>query len=312
MIGNLLTISKRVLLFIATNLIIILTLQVVLGAVSAYFGIEIQGFTLLLIMYSVLGMGGALVSLWMSKWVAIRTMRVQVVSEKNDNTEIRSLVQKVHHLSIKAGLPKKPTVGIYNNPEINAFATGPSKKNSLVAVSSGLLQKMNAEEVEGVLAHEVSHIANGDMVTMTLVQGVVNVMVHLIAHLIASVVEGMISRNRHNFFLHWMLRSLFATLLYIPGSMLVCYFSRWREYRADYGGAQLAGRQKMILALQALAKFIQPQQPAMAQSNTDEQTKYNYLKISNNKKSRSTWVSLFSTHPPLENRIQRLQKHLIT
>ncbi len=307
MIGSFITISKRVFFFLAVNFVIIITLSFVLSMGMQYFGIKLEGFNFLLILYSIIGMGGALFSLWSSKWQAIKFMGVRIVSEQENNSDIRTMVQRVHHLARKAGLPKMPEVGVYDNQEVNAFATGPSKKNSLVAVSTGLLKHMNETEVEGVLAHEISHIANGDMVTMTLIQGVVNVLVYLIAHLIASIVSSAMSRGRSNFFLHWMLRSLFVSLLYIPASMIVCFFSRWREYRADHGGASLAGRAKMIAALQSLAQISQHGVPQQEK----QKSQYNYLKINSTKQQVSWWIRLFATHPPIQSRIKRLQRTII-
>lgn len=301
------TVSKRVFFFLIVNLVIIITLNFVLAIGMQYFGIKIEGFQYLLVLYSIIGVGGALFSLWTSKWQAIKFMGVRIVSERESDPGTRAMVQRVHHLSRKAGLPKMPEVGIYNNQEVNAFATGPSKKNSLVAVSTGLLNHMNETEVEGVLAHEISHINNGDMVTMTLIQGVVNVMVYLIAHLIASFVSSAISRDRNNFFLHWILRDLFAALLYIPASMVVCFFSRWREYRADHGGASLAGRGKMIAALQSLAQI----NPNNFSQQEQQKSQFNYLKINNAKQQVSIWIRLFATHPPIQSRIKRLQSTII-
>ena len=314
MTGSFWTLTKRMFLFIAVNILIVITVGLGIQVLFHYLGIQITEFNFYLVFYSIIGMGGAFVSLWLSKWQAVRLMGVQIISPQESNPAKRELVHTVHHLARKAGLPKEPEVGIYNSPEVNAFATGPSKKKSLVAVSSGLLQQMNDEETHGVLAHEVSHIANGDMVTMTLVQGVVNVMVHLIAHLMASMVSSAISRDRRNFFLELMIRYVFITILYIPGSMLVCAFSRWREYRADHGGAKLAGRQKMILALERLKNIAEAAAahpaPSMPAHNSRQHAEYNYLKI-NNQSQTSMMTRLFSTHPPITQRIKRLQRRVV-
>ena len=293
--------SKRILFFFGTNFLVVSSLFLVASFLMDRFQIEVEGFTFYLIFYTLIGMGGALISLWSSKWMAIRGMGIQIISENSSNSMERDLVQKVNHLSVKAGLPVKPTVGIYKSNEVNAFATGPSKKNSLVAVSTGLLNHMNEHETEGVLAHEVAHIANGDMVTMSLIQGVVNVMVFLIADLLAQIVVKKILNRGRNWFIEYMIRQVFVTLLYIPGSMLVCFFSRWREYRADHGGARFAGRDKMISALRSLSQITQ-----MRSHNKKE---YSYLMI-NNKSSKSLMRRLFSTHPPIEDRIKRLQSSL--
>ncbi len=292
--------GKRILFFLATNFLVVSTLFFIGSFLMNYFQVEIEGFTFLLIFYTIIGMSGALVSLWMSKWQAIQFMGVKLISENSSNPMERDLVQKVHHLSAKAGLTVKPEVGIYESADVNAFATGPSKKKSLVAVSTGLLNHMNEHETEGVLAHEVAHIANGDMVTMSLVQGMVNVMVYLIAHLLAQVVVNTLlkGQGRRSWFVEYMIRQVFASILFIPGSMLVCLFSRYREYRADYGGARFAGRDKMVAALHSLSK--------MTQAQTQKKSEYSYLMISN-PSSRSLLVRLFSTHPPLPDRIKRLQ-----
>ena len=294
--------SKRTFFFIGTNILVTSTLFFVGSFLMAHFEIELEGFSIYVILYSIIGMGGSFVSLWMSKWLAIRSMKIQMVSERTSDPKLRDLVQKVHHLSSKAGLTVKPAVGIYESAEVNAFATGPSKKNSLVAVSTGLLNHMNEHEIEGVLAHEVAHIANGDMVTMSLIQGVVNVMVYLIAHLLAQVVTSYILRDRRNWFIEYMVRQVFASLLYIPGSMLVCFFSRWREFRADKGGADFAGRDKMLSALQSLSQITQ--------MHSQKKSEYNYLMI-NNASKQSLMLRLFSTHPPIEARMRRLQRGVL-
>jgi heat shock protein HtpX len=290
--------GKRIFFFLATNFLVVSTLFLIGSFLMNHFQVEFRGFTPLLIFYTFIGMTGALISLWTSKWQAIQFLKVKLIRENDSDSVSRDIVQKVHHLAAKAGLSKMPEVGIYESNEINAFATGPGKKNSLVAVSTGLLHHMNEHEMEGVLAHEVAHIANGDMVTMSLIQGVVNVMVFLIAHLLAKVVSNVIFKERQGWFVEYMIRQAFATLLYIPGSMLVCFFSRYREYRADYGGARFAGRDKMISALQSLSK--------VNLASSQKKQEYSYLMI-NNPSAKSLFVRLFSTHPPLTNRIKRLQ-----
>ena len=297
--------AKRTFFFLATNFIITATLFIVANFVMNYFQIEIQSLNFYIIFYSIIGMGGAFISLWMSKGVAIRAMGVKLIDNKQPiSQEYLHLVEKVHFLANKAGLPAKPDVGIYDSPDVNAFATGPSKKNSLVAVSTGLLQHMNAEEMEGVLAHEVAHIANGDMVTMCLIQGIVNTMVYIIADILTNMILAAM-KIRRSFFLYIAIRQVVASLLYIPGSMLVCFFSRWREFRADYGGAKFAGKGKMTAALRSLAQISQ-NNAMLARQESKQSTKYNYLKISNHKKP-SLISLLFSTHPPIEKRIRRLQ-----
>ena len=295
---------KRTFFFFAVNFLITGALIVAAQIAMQYFGIEVQGFTAIVIFYSLLGMGGSFIGLWMSKKTAIRAMGVQIIDEKHSSARDREMVQKVHHLARRAGLSVMPEVGIYNSPEVNAFATGPSKKNSLVAVSTGLLNHMNDTETEGVLAHEVAHIANGDMVTMTLIQGIVNTMVYLLAYILASLFTQTVMRGRRSWFMEMMIRQMFAALLFIPASMIVCFFSRWREFRADSGGAEFAGRAKMRSALQSLKNLTQNEAMAGLQTSK-EQAQYNYLKI-NNLNSPSLLAKLFSTHPPIEERIRRL------
>ncbi len=290
---------KRIFFFLATNVLIVATLFFISSFLIDYFQIETnESILFYLIVYTLIGMSGALISLWTSKWLARKFMKVKIIPANSSDPKLRDIVQKVHYLSNKAGLPVKPDVGIYKSSSINAFATGPSKRNSLVAVSSGLLNHMNEQETEGVLAHEVAHIANGDMVTMCLITGVVNVMVYLIAHLLARMVISTVLKGREDWFIEFIIRQVFATLLYIPGSMLVCFFSRWREYRADEGGARFAGRDKMISALQSLSQI--------SQIKTQQTRQNSYLMI-NNKSSKSLWRRLFSTHPPIEDRIKRIQ-----
>ena len=292
--------SKRIFFFLATNFLIVMALAFVANVAIAYFGIQVQGLLFYLILYSIIGMGASFASLWMSKWQAMKAMGVQLVSNKDPH--YKDLVEKVHYLSKKAGLPTMPEVGVYESSEVNAFATGPSKSNSLVAVSTGLLNAMDAPAVEGVLGHEVAHIANGDMVTMSLIQGLVNVMVYMIAHILAQLVVNHFLRGRRSWFIEYMIRSVFATLLFIPGSMLTCFFSRWREYRADQGGALFAGREKMLSALQALSQIHHPRA---------QKTDYSYLMI-NNTSSPSLARRLFSTHPPIQDRIRRLKRPHLT
>lgn len=251
------------------------------------------------------GMGGAFISLFMSKYLAKTGMGVQIIHPQQSSSQEREILNMVHSLSRKAGLSKMPEVGIYNSPDINAFATGPSRNNSLVAVSTGLLNSMNRDQVEGVLGHEVAHIANGDMVTMTLLQGVINAFVLFFARIVANVVANQLSNDDRgpNYFVYFAIYMFFQAVFGFLGMLVVGYFSRLREFRADRGGAEYAGRHKMIAALQALQ-----QQPAFAQrpGKKNEKDSFASLKISNGKKP--SLMSLISTHPPLNRRIERLQR----
>ncbi len=289
--------SKRILFFVLTNLAIILTLSIVMSLLGIG-GYTLPGggldYTGLMVFCLIWGMGGSFISLQMSRWIAKRATGVHLVDGRTGRRELDWLYRTVERLTKKADLPM-PEVGIYNSAEVNAFATGPSKARSLVAVSSGLLNKMTPDEVEGVLAHEVAHIANGDMVTMTLIQGVVNTFVIFFAKIAAFAVrQAMDSRSS------WMVSFVVEIVLYIVlgflGAIITGWFSRQREFRADHGGAQLAGRDRMIGALKRLAgtqDLIDTHQEALAT-----------LKISD----KRAWVALFSTHPPLERRIEALER----
>lgn len=290
---------KRIGLFIFVNVLIMATVSVVWSLISAYFGVT--GYMPYLIVFSgVAGFGGAFVSLLISKWVAKSMYGVQMIDPRTSDPRLRNLVERVHGMARAAHLPKMPEVGIYESPDVNAFATGPSKSNSLVAVSTGLLQRMNEREVDGVLAHEVSHIANGDMVTMTLIQGIVNTFAlffsRILAHVAASQVE---ERNRPLVtFVCTILGDILFTLL---GSIVVAYFSRAREFRADAGGARLSSRENMVGALRKLqAVYESPL------AHYDQEDGLATLKISH--RQRGGLASLFLTHPPLEVRIQALER----
>jgi heat shock protein HtpX len=281
---------KRILLFVATNLAIMVTLSIVLSllGIDGYGGIQGQ-----MLFALVWGMGGAFISLQMSRFVAKQAMGVQLVDGRTGHADADWLYATVRQLTDRAGLPM-PEVGIYESPEVNAFATGPSKNRSLVAVSSGLLRTMQRDEVEGVLAHEVAHIGNGDMVTMTLIQGVVNAFVIFFARVIASLLRNAVD-ERMSGAVYFMTVIVLQLVLGLLGSVVVAWFSRAREFRADAGAATLAGRGKMIAALQRLqqnAKMIETDHPALAT-----------MKIS----GARSWMALLSTHPPLESRIAALQ-----
>jgi heat shock protein HtpX len=294
---------KRIFLFLAVNVLVMLTLSVVLKVlgVQPYLSSRGMNYQALLAFCLVWGMGGAFISLAISRMMAKFAMGVKVIDESNRSPELQDLVQRVHRLAREAGLPKMPEVGVYESNEINAFATGPTKSRSLVAVSSGLLRRMNRAEADGVLGHEIAHIANGDMVTMTLIQGVVNAFAMFLARAIAfAVAQAGNSRDDERSSLnsgtYYIVQFILEIVFMILGSLVVAWFSRWREFRADRGGANLAGRDKMIAALEALRRnyeMVDPQaQPAVAT-----------LKIS----SRGSGIfKLFSTHPPLEERIARL------
>ena len=288
---------KRILLFLATNLAVMITLSIVLSllGVTGYITPSGLDYSALMVFSLIWGMGGAFISLQMSRFMAKMAMSVQLVDGTSGQPELDWLHQTVGHLSRKAGLPM-PEVGIYDSPEVNAFATGPSKSRSLVAVSTGLLRSMRREEVEGVLAHEVAHIANGDMVTLTLIQGVVNAFVLFFSRIIANLVRQMVDEKISSL-VFFVTTIVFDIAFGILGSMVVAWFSRAREFRADAGGAQLAGKANMIGALQRLMQnkdMVDTAQPQLAA-----------MKISG---AQSGFMALISTHPPLETRIAALQR----
>lgn len=291
---------KRVLLFLATNLLVIATISIItsLLGLNTYLTAHGLDYQKLAIFCAIWGSGGAFISLLMSKFIAKMAMGVTIIDPKSATREEQFLLTIVRNLSKKAGLRTMPEVGIYNSPELNAFATGPTKSNSLVAVSSGLLMGMNQEEIEGVLGHEISHIANGDMVTMTLVQGVVNAFALFLSRIIAYAISiGLRGEERDgdiSYVTYSLLTLVFDVLFTLLGSLLVAAYSRWREYRADTGGAKLAGRMNMISALKRLQKGVDIED--------NRAPSLQALKISH----RHSWFELFSTHPPLEKRIARL------
>lgn len=294
---------KRIALFAITNILVLVTISIVINLLGlkpymTAYGINYES---LMVFCAIWGMGGAFISLLMSKKMAKWMMGVQIVDPNTRDPNLRELVMTVHRLSQAAHLPKMPEVGIYDSPEVNAFATGPTKSNSLVAVSTGLLSRMRKNEVEGVLGHEVAHIANGDMVTMTLIQGVVNAFVMFFARVLAYAISNFMRSDEDNgpsYGVQMLLTIVFDIMFSILGSMVVAAFSRWREFRADRGSAQLAGREKMIAALEALggaSRLVDNEQKAFAS-----------LKI-NGGEPRGL-MSLFMTHPSLSARIERLKK----
>jgi len=296
--------GKRILLFIAVNALVLVTISLILNLLDVQPYLTQQGidYNSLMIFCLIWGMAGAFISLALSRVMAKWMMGVQVIDPNAASGDERALLEMVHKLAKNAGLGTMPEVGIYNSPEVNAFATGPTRARSLVAVSSGLLRRMNSDEVDAVLAHEIAHVANGDMVTMTLLQGVVNAFVMFFARVLAYVVMRM-GRQRDEGvsgspFMYSMLVFVFEILFMILGMIVIATYSRFREFRADAGGARLVGRDKMVQALKALDRTIQIQDP-----KTDVPA-FQAFKISNTK----PFLKLFASHPPLEERIERLQR----
>lgn len=237
---------KRIVLFLATNLAIMLVLGIVLSVLQSYLGLSRNSMGGLLLLAFVFGMGGSVISLMLSKWMALRTTGAQVIEQPRTQVETW-LLETVKRQAQAAGIGM-PDVAIYDSPDINAFATGMKRDSALVAVSSGLLHNMSREEAEAVLGHEVSHIANGDMVTLTLIQGVVNTFVIFLARVVAQFIGD---RDR-GAFAYMMTVFVLEMVFGIVASTIVAWFSRQREFRADIGGAKLAGKEKMIAALERL------------------------------------------------------------
>lgn len=290
---------KRVFLFLITNLAIVFVLAValqVLGLEWLLFQYGIDFWPLLAFSF-IFGMGGAFISLRISKWTAKRWMGLAVIDEPRNNTEIW-LVNTVQNYARAANIAM-PEVAIYDSPEPNAFATGPSRNNSLVAVSTGLLRAMKPEQASAVLGHEVSHVANGDMVTLTLIQGVLNTFVIFLSRVIGYVVDRALHRDGEGGYGMGYFVTVIVTqlLLGILASMVVSWYSRRREYRADAGGAYLAGRANMIGALEALQRSVEPE-------HMPEQLEA--MGISGVRKGGLR--RLFASHPPIEDRIAALRE----
>ncbi|RXZ76707.1 protease HtpX [Paenibacillaceae bacterium] len=290
---------KRIMLFLLTNILVITTISIIFSVFgignyrTAAGGID---FVQLLIFSAVIGFTGSLISLAMSRWMAKRAMGVRVLKPGSQMTgREQALVDIVHRIARTAGMTHMPEVGIYDSPEVNAFATGPSKRSSLVALSTGLLERMDQDAIEGVIAHEIAHITNGDMVTMTLLQGVVNTFVVFLSRIAAFIVSNLVKREELTQIVHFVCVIVFQIVFSILGSIVVMAFSRYREYHADAGGAAFAGRDKMVHALQSLKQ--------MKDMVDTSQSSLATLKISN----RPKMMSLFSSHPDLDDRINRLQ-----
>ena len=290
---------KRVFLFLITNLAILLVLAValrVLGLDWLLFQYGIDFWPLLAFSF-IFGMGGAFISLAISKWTAKRWMGLTVIDEPRNNTEIW-LVNTVQNYARAANIAM-PEVAIYDSPEPNAFATGPSRNNSLVAVSTGLLRAMKPDQAAAVLGHEVSHVANGDMVTLTLLQGVLNTFVIFLSRVIGYAVDRALHRDGEGGYgIGYFVTVIVAQILLgILASMVVYWYSRRREYRADAGGAYLAGRANMIGALEALQRSVEPEHmPEQLEAMGIAGVRKGGLRM------------LFASHPPMEDRIAALRE----
>ncbi|WP_317383435.1 protease HtpX [Anaerobiospirillum succiniciproducens] len=292
----------RVLLFILMQAAVLVVVGVVGSILMSLLGIRLSpgNYAGLFVMCAIFGSVGSIVSLFMSKSMCKRAYGVEVITQPRNNAEA-FLLKEVSSMAQRAGIAM-PEVGIYYSAEPNAFATGASKDAALVAVSSGLLNNMNADEVRGVLGHEISHISNGDMVTMTLLQGVLNTFVYFFSYIIAQALSGFLNRSSDenssgggNFFVFYMVNSLLQMLFGILATMISMWFSRYREYRADAGSADLEGTDRMISALQALQR--------MKDLNVQKEGQFSALCINGG----VSVSELFMSHPPLEKRIAALR-----
>jgi heat shock protein HtpX len=289
---------KRILLFLFTNLAIILILSIVLRVLGVDRILDEQGIALdltsLLVFAAVFGFGGAFVSLALSKWTAKRLTGAQVIAAPRNQAEAW-LVSTVKRQANRAGI-RMPEVAVYPAPDINAFATGMRRNNSLVAVSAGLLRALSRDEVEGVLGHEISHVANGDMVTLALIQGVVNTFVIFLSRVVGHFVDRVVFRTQRGHGPAFLVTTLLAQLVFgVLATIIVMWFSRQREFRADAGSAALEGREKMIAALKRLQKEVTPQ------PLPDQMAAFGISGFSG-----SGIRKLFMTHPALEERIEAL------
>ncbi len=287
----------RIFLFLATNAAILVVISIVFNIFGLESTLDAQGVNLnlpaLLLMSAIIGVSGSVISLAMSKTMAKRGMGVHIIEHPQNRTE-KWLLDLVAKQAQQAGIGM-PEVGIFQTPDLNAFATGMNKNNALVAVSTGLLQSMNQDEVEAVVGHEISHVANGDMVTMALMQGVVNTFVYFFATVIGHVVDRAVFKTERGYGpAYYVTQIVMQIVLSILASMLVMWFSRYREFRADAGGANLAGRNKMVSALRALQRAHEPQElPGQLAA----------FGINGGGVQK-----LFMSHPPLDERIAALQK----
>lgn len=297
---------KRFFLFGLVNILIIFTISILTSVFGLQPYLAEGGLNLvsLAVFCLIWGMGGALISLALSRIMAKMMMGVKLVSQTD--AQYGQLVQRVYGLARAAGLTTMPEVGVYESPELNAFATGPTKNRALVAVSTGLLQRMDQDAVDGVLGHEITHISNGDMVTMTLIQGIINAFVMFLARIIAFAVSALLRGNSRSegggveYLVRFGITIVLEIVFNLLGMIVIGYFSRQREFKADAGGAKLAGRQKMINALESL-------KAAYERGITDEAQPKSLatLKISG---KAGGLMALMSTHPPLDVRIEALRK----
>jgi heat shock protein HtpX len=293
--------SKRISLFVIVNFLIIFSVSLIFNFLQAHHifpslkNIKVSHLAILCLVW---GFSGSFLSLLFSRIIAKKSMGIQIIDPNTYDPDLKALLETVYEIAEKAKIKKMPQVGIYPSDEINAFATGPSKNKALVAISSGLLHQMPIKGIYGVLGHEMAHVANGDMVTMTLIQGIVNSFVLFLPRLIASVLMDD-NRSGFRFLIRYFITIGLEIIFGILGSIVVCYFSRRREFRADAAGAALCGKDNMVAALESLLG------QAMVPHVTAEPTGLAALKISG--VNKGLLASLFATHPPIKTRIRRLR-----
>ena len=297
---------KRISLFLLVNFLVVISVSVILNLFHVQpflrsYGLDMRS---LLIFCLAWGMGGAFVSLALSRMTAKWMLGVQLVDSSCSHPTYQKIYHLVERLSMQAGLTTTPQVGIFHSPTPNAFATGPTKNKSLVAVSTGLIEKMTLPELEAIIGHEITHITNGDMVTMTLLQGIINAFVMFLARVLAFALSSVSkdskeSRSSFSYGSYYLMVFLFEMVFMVLGSLIVCAYSRRREYRADLGGARLSSFNHMISALKSLDKAItyekEPKAPALEAFMIKPMKK-------------SVLSKLFSTHPSIEERCERLKK----
>ena len=305
------TMLKRIFIFVLINFLIVLTISTLLqvfhvGPYLTAYGLDMKTLAIFCLIW---GMAGAFISLMLSKKLAKWTMGVKIIDDSTANPDHIMIKRMVEQLSQKAGLPDIPEVGIFNHPSPNAFATGPSKRRSLVAVSTGLLENLTKEEIEAVIGHEITHIANGDMVTMTLLQGVVNAFVMFLARILAYVIStagssrnsNQSGRDSFSYGTYMVCTFLFEIVFMILGSMVVAYFSRRREFKADKGSSDLLGKEPMINALKKLQTI-----DLRGRKLTKTPESISALLIAAPPK-RAKFIELFASHPRIEDRIAKLR-----
>lgn len=286
--------AKRVILFLLTNLAITFVLGIVLNIIFKITGIQSQSTVGILVLSLVFGFSGSLISLFLSKTMALRSVGAEIIQQPRNQAE-QWLFNTVQRQSQQAGIPM-PDIAIYHSADVNAFATGATKNNSLVAVSTGLLDNMTEDEAEAVVAHEIAHITNGDMVTMTLLQGVLNTFVIFLSRMISTAVASTKDENGNsstNTMVFWITDIVLQMVFGVIATMIAMWFSRYREYRADAGSAKLVGKEKMIMALQRLQRVHEPQEMEGSLAAF----------MINGMRSKE----FFMSHPPLEKRIEALR-----